>query len=74
MRQAAKYQTPDGRKVVRLTRANLTPTFDDSQSRLLSNYDVRIKTESDAYGRRVPSEDKVYRVSVTRQMEESVTQ
>jgi len=39
VRQAVKYQTPDGRKVVRLTVANLTPTFDDSQFRLLQNFE-----------------------------------
>jgi len=30
----------------------------------VGEYEVRIKTESFAYGRRVPSEDKIYRVSV----------
>lgn len=39
VRQAVKSQTPDGRKFVRLTIANLTPTFDDSQFRLLSNFE-----------------------------------
>ncbi len=39
VRQAIKYQTRDGRKWVRLTVANLTPTFDDTQFRLLSNFE-----------------------------------
>lgn len=39
VRQAIKYQTKDGRKFVRLTVENLTPTFDDSQFRLLSNFE-----------------------------------
>jgi len=39
VRQAVKYQTPDGRRFVRLTVANLTPTFDDSQFRLLQNFE-----------------------------------
>ena len=39
VRRAVKYQTPDGRKFVRLTVANLTPTFDDSQFRLLQNFE-----------------------------------
>ncbi len=39
VRQAVKYQTADGRKFVRLTVANLTPTFDDSQFRLLQNFE-----------------------------------
>lgn len=36
---AVKFQTPDGRKLVRLTVTNLTPSFDDSQFRLLSNFE-----------------------------------
>jgi hypothetical protein len=39
VRQAVKSQTPDGRKFVKLTVANLTPTFDDSQFRLLQNFE-----------------------------------
>ncbi len=39
VREAVKYQTKDGRKFVRLTVENLTPTFDDSQFRLLSNFE-----------------------------------
>lgn len=39
VRRAVKSQTADGRKLVRLTIANLTPTFDDSQFRLLSNFE-----------------------------------
>jgi Mrp family chromosome partitioning ATPase len=39
VREAIKYQTKDGRKFVRLTVENLTPTFDDSQFRLLSNFE-----------------------------------
>jgi len=33
----------------------------------VGDYEVRLKTESYAYGRRVPSEDKIYRVSVKAQ-------
>jgi hypothetical protein len=33
----------------------------------VGEYEVRIKTESSSYGRRVPSEDKIYRVSVKAQ-------
>lgn len=33
----------------------------------VGDYEVRLKTESQAYGRRVPSEDKIYRVSVKAQ-------
>ncbi len=39
VRQAMKYQSRDGRKFVRLTVENLTPTFDDSQFKLLSNFE-----------------------------------
>jgi hypothetical protein len=39
VREAVKYQTKDGQKFVRLTMENLTPTFDDSQFRLLSNFE-----------------------------------
>jgi len=39
VRQAMKYQASDGRKFVRLTIENLTPTFDDSQFKLLSNFE-----------------------------------
>ncbi|HYK90097.1 MAG TPA: NEW3 domain-containing protein [Acidobacteriota bacterium] len=37
--EATKYQSKDGRKFVRLTVQNLTPTFDDSQFRMLSNFE-----------------------------------
>lgn len=37
--KAVKYQTSDGRQFVRLTARNLTPTFDDSQFRLLNNFE-----------------------------------
>lgn len=36
---ALKLQAPDGRKLVRLTVVNLTPTFDDAQFRLLANFE-----------------------------------
>jgi hypothetical protein len=39
IRQAMKYQSRDGRKFVRLKIENLTPTFDDSQFKLLSNFE-----------------------------------
>jgi len=39
IRQATNYQTKDGRKFVHLMVENLTPTFDDSQFRLLSNFE-----------------------------------
>lgn len=39
VRSAVKYQTADGRKSVRLTVTNLSPTFDDQQFRLLSNFE-----------------------------------
>lgn len=39
VRRAVKHQKADGRKFVRLTIANLTPAFDDSQFRILSNFD-----------------------------------
>jgi hypothetical protein len=39
VRSAVKSQTADGRKMVRLVIANLTPTFDDSQFKLLSNFE-----------------------------------
>lgn len=37
--QAIKHQSKDGRKFVSLTVENLTPTFDDSQFKLLSNFE-----------------------------------
>ncbi len=39
VKEATKYQAKDGRKFVRLTVQNLTPTFDDSQFKLLSNFE-----------------------------------
>lgn len=39
LREAVKYETSDGRKFVRLTVSNNSPTFDDSQFRLLSNFE-----------------------------------
>lgn len=39
VRQAVKYQAADGRRFVRLTVTNLTPTFDDAQFRLLQNFE-----------------------------------
>ncbi len=39
VKEATKYQTRDGRRFVRLTVQNLTPTFDDSQFRMLSNFE-----------------------------------
>jgi alpha-galactosidase-like protein len=39
VRSAVKTQTQDGRKFVRLVIANLTPTFDDSQFKLLNNFE-----------------------------------
>jgi len=39
VREALKYETPDGRKFVRLTVANNLPTFDESQFKLLSNFE-----------------------------------
>jgi hypothetical protein len=39
VKQAVKSQTRDGRKFVRLTIVNLTPTFDDSQFQLLNNFE-----------------------------------
>jgi len=39
VRSAVKTQTPDGRRFVRLVISNLTPTFDDSQFKLLSNFE-----------------------------------
>ncbi|MCI0389702.1 MAG: hypothetical protein MOB07_13200, partial [Acidobacteria bacterium] len=39
VRSAVKTQSQDGRKFVRLVIANLTPTFDDSQFKLLNNFD-----------------------------------
>jgi hypothetical protein len=39
VKQAMKYQSRDGRKFVRLTVENLTPTFDDSQFKLLNNFE-----------------------------------
>lgn len=40
---------------------------------LVGDYEVRIKTESFAYNRRVPSEDKVYRISIKAQANMWVT-
>jgi len=39
VRRAVKYQAADGRRFVRLTVTNLTPTFDDAQFRLLQNFE-----------------------------------
>lgn len=39
VRRAVKTQTPDGRRFVNLTVCNLTPTFDDSQFKLLNNFE-----------------------------------
>jgi len=39
VKQAMKYQSRDGRKFVRLTVENLTPTFDDSQFKMLNNFE-----------------------------------
>lgn len=39
VKSAIKMQSPDGRKLVRLTVTNLSPTFDDSQFRLLNNFE-----------------------------------
>lgn len=39
VKQAMKYQSRDGRKFVRLTVVNLTPTFDDTQFKMLSNFE-----------------------------------
>jgi hypothetical protein len=39
VKQAVKHQSKDGRKFVSLTVENLTPTFDDSQFKLLSNFE-----------------------------------
>jgi hypothetical protein len=39
VKEAIKYQTRDGRKFVRLTVENLTPTFDDSQFKMLNNFE-----------------------------------
>jgi hypothetical protein len=39
VRRAVKVQTPDGRRLVRLTIANLTPAFDDAQFRMLNNFE-----------------------------------
>jgi hypothetical protein len=39
VRRAVKYQAADGRRFVRLTVVNLTPTFDDAQFRLLQNFE-----------------------------------
>ncbi len=39
VRSAVKTQSDDGRKFVHLVIANLTPTFDDSQFKLLNNFD-----------------------------------
>jgi hypothetical protein len=39
VKEAIKYQSKDGRKFIRLTVQNLTPTFDDSQFKMLSNFE-----------------------------------
>lgn len=39
VKRAVKHQSRDGRKFVSLNVENLTPTFDDTQFRLLSNFD-----------------------------------
>jgi hypothetical protein len=39
VKQAMKYQGRDGRKFVRIAVENLTPTFDDSQFKMLSNFE-----------------------------------
>lgn len=39
VKQAVKHQSKDGRKFVSLTVENLTPTFDDSQFKLLNNFE-----------------------------------
>jgi hypothetical protein len=39
VRRALKSQAPDGRRLVQVTLANLTPAFDDSQLKLLSNFE-----------------------------------
>jgi hypothetical protein len=39
IRRAVKVQTRDGRRLVRLTIANLTPAVDDSQFKILSNFE-----------------------------------
>jgi len=39
VRRAVKIQAPDGRRLVQLTLANLTAAFDDSQLKLLSNFE-----------------------------------
>jgi hypothetical protein len=39
VRSAVKTQTADGRRFVRLVISNLTPTFDDSQFKLLNNFE-----------------------------------
>lgn len=57
VRSAVKIQAGDGRKFVRLVIANLTPTFDDSQFRLLNNFEgteripeqLRTRTVSDIF-------------------------
>jgi len=39
VQRAVKFEGEDGRKLVRLTVANLTPVFDDEQFRLLNNFE-----------------------------------
>jgi hypothetical protein len=39
VREAVKYEAEDGRKFVRLTVVNQTPTFDDSQYQILANFE-----------------------------------
>lgn len=39
VQQAVKFQDEDGRKLVRLVLANRTPTFDDSQYRMLNDFE-----------------------------------
>jgi hypothetical protein len=57
VRSAIKTQGADGRRFVRLVIANLTPTFDDSQFKLLSNFEgadpipeqLRTRTVNDVF-------------------------
>ena len=39
VKQAVKYQSRDGRKFVRLTVVNLTPAFDDTQFKMLNDFE-----------------------------------
>ncbi len=57
VRSAVKTQSSDGRKFVRLVLCNLSPTFDDSQFKLLNNFDgadpipdqLRTRTVNDVF-------------------------